>query len=266
MNTFKNSEVNVFGLRVWQGVVNTLYPPHRHNEIELNAIVEGYFTYSLAGQQITIAVGEVGLFWGAIPHQVIDFAPATRVYWGTVPLNHVLHWHLPAPFFHALLSGHLFKDAHPLYHREFFHRWEADLPAGHEALVLMELKALFFRFAMQEVAPQPHSEAVHGRANQMAAFISQHFAEPLTVGEIAAVVGLHPHYAMTIFKQTFGMTLIDYLTQQRIAYAQQRLILTDDNMSDVALESGFQTLSHFYTAFGRLCGLTPGKYRQSLRG
>jgi AraC-like DNA-binding protein len=59
--------------------------------------------------------------------------------------------------------------------------------------------------------------------------------------------------------------VIDYLTQQRVAHAQQMLITSDANVADIALESGFQTLSHFYSAFARLCGTSPGKYRAMLR-
>ncbi len=135
----------------------------------------------------------------------------------------------------------------------------------------MEIRSLFFRFAqMRAAVPSSQTQLTpaaisDNRANQMALFMSQHFDEAITVAAIAGQVGLHPNYAMTVFKDTFGLSLIEYLTQQRIAHAQQRLIISDTPVTDIALEAGFPTLSHFYMAFKRLCGMSPGKYRALLR-
>jgi AraC family transcriptional regulator, melibiose operon regulatory protein len=262
MDSLKNSEINTFGLRVWDGVVDSSYPPHRHNEIELNIIQQGFLTYTLAGRVSTVNEGELALFWGAIPHQVIDYQPATHVHWGTVPLDYVLRWELPRPFLLALLSGRMFQTTQSLYHLQFFSQWQADLLEGQETVVLLEIKALFFRFAQ---SGQTRVEMVNDRANQMARYMSENFQESLSVAQIAGEIGVHPNYAMTLFKEAFGLSLIDYLTQQRIAHAQQQLILTNESITQIALDSGFQTLSHFYSAFQRLCGMSPGKYRASLR-
>jgi quercetin dioxygenase-like cupin family protein len=62
MTSLKNSPLESFGLQVWSGNVNTSYPPHRHNEVELNAIESGYFTYMLAGRQVSVQAGNVALF------------------------------------------------------------------------------------------------------------------------------------------------------------------------------------------------------------
>jgi hypothetical protein len=118
-------ELNTFGLRVWGDTVDQVYRPHRHNEIELNALAEGYFTYILAGRQLTVRAGEVALFWGAIPHQVIEFAPVTRLHWATVPLDYVLGWELPRAFLQKRLAGTFFCDSQPLYGQPFFRRWNS---------------------------------------------------------------------------------------------------------------------------------------------
>jgi AraC-like DNA-binding protein len=244
MKSLARSEINTFGLRVWGDSVETLYPPHRHNEIEINALETGFFTYLLAGQEVTVAAGEVALFWAAIPHQVIVSAAQTRLHWATVPLSHVLRWE-------------------PLHDRRFFEQWSHDLAAGRERLALLEIQALCLRLAQTQPAP---AVSGGGPASRMAHYMSARFQESLTVDEIAGQVGLQANYAMTVFKRAFGLSLIEYLTQQRIAHAQQLLITTDLPITDIAMESGFPSLSHFYTAFGRLCGVAPGRYRAAMRG
>jgi len=271
MKPLGNSELNTFGLRVWGGRVDTMYPPHRHNEIEINALETGALTYMLAGQQTTVQPGEVALFWGAIPHQVIQYAPNTQLYWATIPLEYLLQWDLPRAFLLTILSGNLFRGVLPLYSLDFFRQWALDLERGEPTVALMEMRTLFFRAAavLDFTTPMPNDppivEISDRRARDMALLMSRRFQEPLTVREIASAVALHPNYAMNIFKTAFGLSLIEYLTHQRVAHAQQLLIMKDMTIADIALESGFQTLSHFYTAFYRLVGISPGKYRASLR-
>ncbi len=83
---------------------------------------------------------------------------------------------------------------------------------------------------------------------------------------MARAAGLHPHYAMTLFRDTIGTTIIDYVVQQRLAHAQRLLVTTDDRILDVALASGFHSLSRFNDAFRRACHCTPRDYRRRMVG
>ena len=62
----------------------------------------------------------------------------------------------------------------------------------------------------------------------MARFIAQNYTQPLTAETIGQHVGLHPNYAMALFQQTFGTTLIKYVTQHRLSHAQRLLVTTKD--------------------------------------
>jgi transcriptional regulator GlxA family with amidase domain len=58
---------------------------------------------------------------------------------------------------------------------------------------------------------------------------------------------------------------VDYLTRIRISMAQRLLVTTDLKISEVACQSGFNTVCRFYIAFRQLCGQTPRKYRLAMR-
>ena len=47
------------------------------------------------------------------------------------------------------------------------------------------------------------------KVEQIACHIAQHYLNPLTAESIGEAVDLHPNYAMSLFKKTFGTTLID---------------------------------------------------------
>jgi AraC-like DNA-binding protein len=99
------------------------------------------------------------------------------------------------------------------------------------------------------------------KVEQMACLIAQHYTEQLTVTEIGQQVGLHPNYAMGLFKKAFGTTLIDYLTHHRVSHAQRLLATTDEKIVEIAFSSGFNSISRFNEAFRRACGCTPRAYR-----
>lgn len=270
----KKAELQSFGFMLWADKLLTgeNMNPHRHNEIELNYVERGSIVYIHAGNRVCIRAGERAVFWGAVPHQLIEHAPDTLMHLATIPLGEVLRWELANGFALALLAGLLFcsdDDRLAAYDQAMFRRWRADTQAGQQAIVLMEMKALLHRCALlwkdRRGAGVTPAQGVPTKAQQMTQIINERFQQPINASEIAALVGLNPNYAMSVFKSVFGMTMIDYLTQKRVAYAQQQLLVTDHSVTEIALESGFQTISHFYTSFRRLCGHSPGRYRALLR-
>lgn len=274
-NTKQAVELHTHGFKVWVGKTpfGENMSPHRHNEIELNYIQRGSVTYIHAGSHIRIGASESAVFWGAVPHQLVDCEADTIMNIATIPMGDVLSWELPQDFMLALLSGLMFcsTDGSLLtYHAAAFRQWQADEMTGHQQVALMEMKALLYRCALLWPTVAQRASVDHGamppKAQHMAQVMNAHFQEPITASDVAAQVGLNANYAMSAFKNAFGVTITDYLTQRRIAYAQQQLLTTDASVTDIALDAGFRTISHFYAVFKNLCGHSPGKYRALLRG
>ena len=88
-------------------------------------------------------------------------------------------------------------------------------------------------------------------------------AGPLRVADVAKVVGLHENYAMSVFRQATGMTIGGFLTRCRLHKAQELLLSTKRDVTSIALEVGFNSLSRFYEAFNRQVGQTPRQFRIS---
>ena len=122
------------------------------------------------------------------------------------------------------------------------------------------------RPAAARARPAPLGPGGLSKGEQMAAYLARHYQEKVVIENLARAVRLHPNYAMSLFKQTFHMTLLEYLTQYRISHAQRLLATTDRKIVDVALDSGYPTLSRFYEAFARACGCSPRQYRTQHRG
>jgi two-component system, response regulator YesN len=93
--------------------------------------------------------------------------------------------------------------------------------------------------------------------------ISQHLeTETLSREELAQQVYLNPDYLDRIFKKETGMSVTDYLVQERMKLAQQLLAKTDLSIGAIAVKAGYSNLSHFSRRFKQLFGIGPNDYRQ----
>lgn len=249
-----------------------------HNEIEVNFLTDGWVTYLFGGRKVRIEGGQLGVFWAAIPHQILDFSEG-RYFVATIPFAWFLQCRLPDRFVQPLLRGEVMTETlgapRRRHDQELFGQWETDLLKPDDEthhVVMLEMEARIRRLiatlpARSEAGAKARgrSLALHGgelnKVEQMACLIAQRYTEQLTVTEIGKLVGLHPNYAMALFKKSFGTTLIDYLTHHRVSHAQRLLATTDEKVVEVAFNSGFNSISRFNEAFRRACACTPRAYR-----
>jgi len=265
-----------YGLTCVRWSPSPMRRPDHHNEIELNMLQSGWLTYLLGGRKVRIEAGHLSAFWAAIPHQIIDFDQETKYFVATLPLAWFLQCRLPEPLVQPLMRGEVLSDLSAdrvSFDTALFAQWEQDLQDVRRKtrdIVILEMEARLRRLAASLPTPKEASkrrarlalqDGGLNKVEQMACLVAQRYKKPLTVTEISKAVGLHPNYAMNLFKKAFGTTLIDYLTHHRISHAQRLLVTTDEKIVEIAFGSGFNSISRFNEAFRHACGCTPREYR-----
>jgi AraC-like DNA-binding protein len=95
-------------------------------------------------------------------------------------------------------------------------------------------------------------------------YLHIHYAEPLYIDQVAGAIGVTANRLRNLFRQTLGMSCSHYLHSLRIAQAKSRLCLPNTQVTEVALNVGFETLSHFNTSFRKLTGMSPTQYVRSV--
>lgn len=248
--------------------------PHLHQEIELNYLPAGSLTYLSGGRVVRVPAKRLALFWAAAPHQVIAVEHAPRFYWFTLPFAWVLQWRLAADVMEALLHGRFIVDEQSDPADEaLLARWHEDLGSKHPErlrIAQLEMEARVRRLLLRSTpATSPRRRKAGGRpaaVQLIAEFIARHYTQPLTVAEIVAPTGLHPNYAMTLFRETCGLSILDYLVEHRLFHARRLLATSDMKILEIAMESGFGSLSRFNEAFSRAHGCPPRAYRRRMAG
>ena len=88
----------------------------------------------------------------------------------------------------------------------------------------------------------------------------------LSFGELVRQVRCTPRHLSRIFSEIVGMSFREKQSQLRLIRAQELLATTQSKVVEVALESGYQSLSLFNLMFKRQFGLSPAKWRDQRRG
>lgn len=128
-----------------------------------------------------------------------------------------------------------------------------------EKVYLLEVLTLLSR--MQH-SPTP-ADTNSLRAERIRNYIDRHFYEPLSAGDLAAKLNVSVRYLDLIFKEQYGVTPLQYLTEVRIERAKKLLIETDKDIASICFEIGYETISTFYRTFKNIVSLSPNKFRQN---
>lgn len=128
------------------------------------------------------------------------------------------------------------------------------------------LSALIFLLAKHCPAAEkkPSEKALRDgeRIKTMLQYIQEHYAQELTLTKIAASAAISENECLRCFHSMIGSTPIQYVKQVRIQKAAELLTSTDQKISDIGAECGFQEMSYFAKAFRELKGCTPSELRK----
>lgn len=94
-----------------------------------------------------------------------------------------------------------------------------------------------------------------------ATYISEHFAEKLTVEGLAAMAGFSEYHFIRVFKRQTGFTPYEYIINTRMSNARYLLKNTALPVKEICFSTGFSGESSFCSAFRRVEGMTPAQYR-----
>lgn len=126
----------------------------------------------------------------------------------------------------------------------------------------MELLAqvLFKPTEGEELFCQRHKRVVKERVEKAVAILQANLSEPPDIDQLGAQVGCSPFYLSRLFSREMGMTIPQFLRQIRMEHAAEMLLKGHHNVTEVAMEVGYSSLSHFSKAFCQTIGCCPALF------
>lgn len=137
---------------------------------------------------------------------------------------------------------------------------------GYDLNVIGFLWQLLSAFVSEPVisASAQFNKSQRQKLKDVLSYIRKNIDKNITLEELAEVSGMSPRYFCRVFKSMTGRTPIEYVNYYRIETASQMLITTGENVTDIALNCGFNDMSYFSKTFKKLKGISPSKFRQTL--
>lgn len=125
----------------------------------------------------------------------------------------------------------------------------------------IELAAqLFFRPPEGELFCTRAQRSARDRVERARGILRERLANPPALEELGRLVGCSPFYLSRLFSQEAGMTIQQYIRQVRMERAASLLSTGKCNVTEAAMEVGYNSLSHFSSAFHETFGCCPGLY------
>ena len=93
-------------------------------------------------------------------------------------------------------------------------------------------------------------------------YIQHHLSEPISTEDIAKQLYLSRPHLSQKFKKETGLTLTDFILQQKTREAKRLLRYTDKTSASIGSYLGFSSPGHFSRVFQKYAGYTPKEYRQ----
>lgn len=93
-------------------------------------------------------------------------------------------------------------------------------------------------------------------------YVQNHYAEAVTVDDMAAEIHFSANYIRTIFKEGTGQTILEYITNYRFERACELLKQPKYKVKEVSNLVGYENASYFCSVFTKRFGMTPNEYRK----
>ena len=126
--------------------------------------------------------------------------------------------------------------------------------------LVLSLLAILATHHSLPVAVHPHERSAHSIVRATVIYMRTHIIEPVSLTALAQNVGLSRFYFARLFRQTTGISPMQYLTLLRLDHACRLLAAQKHSIAEIAALTGFDSPSYFARAFRRHCGMLPREY------
>jgi AraC-like DNA-binding protein/mannose-6-phosphate isomerase-like protein (cupin superfamily) len=243
---------------------------HWHDYYELGVVLEGRAEHVVNGRAQALAPGSVFLLSPADFHAIV--APPGR------PLsmvNAVLHPELVEPTLESVRTGDprlpwalaelpaAAQDVRRVRHEVASRRpgWDVLVESALTSVVVELARASEYDEDATLAAEGPTTSAHVRRAVR---YVEQHFREPLTLAQVAAVAHLSPHWFSEQFRRATGDSFQSHLKRRRLQFARALLESTQLGVTEVGQAAGFNDPSYFGRAYREQYGVPPsGRVRRN---
>lgn len=252
--------------------------PHHHIEYELFYVDEGECIFGVENTEYTLKAGSVLFIQPGIEH-----------YAKPVNESSIFHYHAfvfdvsvfgnendacRKIFEHMKIKRFLNLPTELLDKMKYMTELQKDMAFGRQIQVksvLLEIIAYIIdskQYLEIDNHVNPVTQNVQKKTNSSHAvdaailFIQQHYRENICLEDLLSITNYCKSHFIRVFKSTTGLKFTDYVNHYRIEKSCLDLIYTDKNITEIAIENGFNNIQYFSKTFKDYMRCTPMQYKK----
>lgn len=239
-------------------------PPHLHNSIEFIYLTGGTLELGIGQEFYHMEAGDFAVIFPDVIHhyQVFSLENGKDYYIWALPL--------PGGQFNNILQNYCPQN--PVIKKEKLHTdiktsvqrlWENHKEKDEETIVdCSYVQILLARsikeFHMVEKSSVESNDIVY----QTIAYIARNFRRELSLDIVSKELGINKYSLSRVFSGIFHRNFNQYLNEQRLNVATSLLEFSDKRITDICLDSGFESQRTFNRVFREKYKMTPREYRE----
>lgn len=287
--TLKENSMTEFPFYIGKNSFHKNTHLHQHQFVQINYITKGSGVHFIANQEYAIQTGDIFVVPPFVPHKIFSSSDKSNIELIEVEfvpefLNEQfsdIH-HAKSLFDFKYISLFLVNDSTASTGIELNAKAQSAIGNITQSMMneyinrtplfehsfkalLLELLVILIRSCEQ---PAKREENMYIYLKHRAAienvieFIDSHFNEEIKLEDIARKAMMSNTYFCYFFKLLSGKTFTQYLIDKRLERAKEYLVHSDLNITEVALHSGFNSVSYFIRVFKNSISISPAQYRK----
>lgn len=241
---------------------------HTHNAFEIFLVLDGEGTLSLQNEVIKLMPGSIIIINPYEPHEIQTGNEAVLGLFLQVS-RHFCKDYFPyfsnLSFSNRYLLGNItelrevifqiascYLEAKPLFEIEL-----VSLVSGLFCRLMKD-----FKFNVLNEHNHSLREKKNQRMKRITAYINDHYTEPIRLSELADIEGLTATHISHLFKDYYGITFQNYLTNLRFEKAITFILNTRLSQMDIALSCGFSDAKYLSSIIKKRLGCNLSEYRR----
>ncbi len=241
---------------------------HWHPQSEYIYILDGHCTIRIADEEYAASAGDLFVVHSGQIHSIENTIPCT-MFISTFNPSILYSFQSELKFIQRRISAKALESAGLTQKiRGIFEEMLQEVTAGqlwHEVIIcanIIRLYSLLVRHFEREVSPDNRNMTKFYHFQKLLAYITEHYAENISLAQISDTISYHPSYVSTLFVTYTGVNFKAYLDSFRINKAVDLLRNTNQTVTDIAAQCGYDNIRTFNYAFRRVTGATPSNVRK----
>lgn len=244
---------------------------HWHVEFEFIRILKGSFKIIIDDQEFLVTAGSFIMIPAGALHEGIPYDCEYECI--VFDMNMLMNKNdsccklIREIIDHEIEVQYIHTNEHDELHQSVYALFEAmsSKKPGYQLTVLgslYQIIGIIFSGKYYDPAPvkQPRSHKKIVQLKQALEFMESSYNKQISLQEMADSVNMSSKYFCRFFQEMTHRSPVDYLNYYRIERASYDLLTTDQSITEVAYNSGFNDLSYFIKTFKKYKGTTPKQY------